>query len=448
MDKSIQVSEQGFELRRLAEELALRHTPPQSVDLENLLPDWALEMVHELRVHQIELELQNEELRSAQKALEETHARYFDFYHSAPIGYFSLSESGVIRDVNLFAASRLGVPRMALMQQPFNKFVSREDQDDFYLHHKNLSGPGSSEQLDVRLVRSDGSEFWVHLEAAVVQNADGSSFIQMSMRELETKASLNHQTQLLEPVPFQPTWMHALFPGLSAPQTVPPSPPVPPKKDRVVPSIGRLHRISEIRDARVKDIAGVVAVHMASFQNFFLTFLGRRFLSHLYLEVTREPGAVFLVATSPENEIIGFAAGVPDLGAFYQRLARRKWLTFGLSSMRAAILQPSIIPRLWRSLGASRLAAHASYPATLMSLAVIPNQKRTGIGKRLIMRYLSRLKRDGVLGVCLTTDRDGNAPVLAFYEKLGFTRTREYCTREGRWICEFSIHPQECLIDP
>lgn len=444
MDKWVTTADQSFELRQLAEDLALRHAPPPSVDLETLLPVWVVEMVHELRVHQIELELQNEELRRSQNILEESQARYFNFYHSAPIGYLSLSESGVIQEANLYAASRLGVPRMALLRQPFSKFIFREDQDSFYLLHRKLSAIGSSENLDIRLVRENGSEFWAHLEAVVAQEVDGSLFIQMSMKELEPKVDIGLSPPLRESIPFQPTWMHALFPdlipGLADPSTRE-------KDDGSAPSWGSSHRIDPIRFARASDISGVVDVHMASFQNFFLTFLGRSFLSHLYREVAHEPGAVFLVATSPENGVIGFAAGVPDLGAFYQRLTRRKWFTFGLSSLRAALMRPSIIPRLWRALGASRFADRASYPTALISLAVTPMHKRTGVGHRLMMRFLSMMRGDAAQGVCLTTDRDSNAPALAFYEKLGFKKTREYCTREGRWVCEFSIHPQECSID-
>ena len=93
-------------------------------------------MLHELRVHQIELEMQNEELRRAQAELDAARARYFDLYDLAPVGYCTLSEQGLILEANLTAATLLGVARGALVKQPFTRFILKEDQDIYYLHRK------------------------------------------------------------------------------------------------------------------------------------------------------------------------------------------------------------------------------------------------------------------------------------------------------------------------
>lgn len=69
------------------------------------------DLLHELQVHQIELEMQNEELRRAQSALDVERARYFDLFELAPVGYLSLGEGGKVLEVNLTAASMLGVTR-------------------------------------------------------------------------------------------------------------------------------------------------------------------------------------------------------------------------------------------------------------------------------------------------------------------------------------------------
>ncbi|NWJ42567.1 MAG: GNAT family N-acetyltransferase [Geothrix sp.] len=178
---------------------------------------------------------------------------------------------------------------------------------------------------------------------------------------------------------------------------------------------------------------------MASFQNFFLTFLGRAFLELLYREIARERGGAFLVATSPEGAVVGFAAGVPHLSRFYRKLARERWFSFGLASIQAAVRRPAIIPRLWRALRASEASGLSPCPAVLMSIAVAPGTKRSGIGKALVRHFLACMARNGAPHICLTTDRDDNAPTLGFYEALGFWRVREFQTPEGRWICEFMI---------
>jgi len=79
-------------------------------------------VLHDLRVHQIELEMQNEELRRTQADLEASRARYFDLYDLAPVGYFTISERGLILEANLTAATLLGVARGALIKQPLTRF--------------------------------------------------------------------------------------------------------------------------------------------------------------------------------------------------------------------------------------------------------------------------------------------------------------------------------------
>jgi two-component system cell cycle sensor histidine kinase/response regulator CckA len=89
-------------------------------------------IVHELKVHQIELEMQNEELRRTQLELEHVKARYFDIYDLAPEGYLIVSEKGLIVESNLTAAKMLGQPRIKLINQRLTHYICKEDQDTYY----------------------------------------------------------------------------------------------------------------------------------------------------------------------------------------------------------------------------------------------------------------------------------------------------------------------------
>lgn len=87
------------------------------------------ELLHELRVHQIELEMQNEQLRLAQLALEESRDHYVDLYLFAPVGYLTLTRAGRIADINLAGASLLGLERKQLLLQRFDQFVAPADME-------------------------------------------------------------------------------------------------------------------------------------------------------------------------------------------------------------------------------------------------------------------------------------------------------------------------------
>src|SRR6185436_11220878 len=167
-------NDEGRALRQRAEatvrEKAAR--PPESCD--DLSPEEARRMLHELRVHQIELEMQNEELRRAQVELDAERARYFDLYDLAPVGYCTCSEQGLILQANLSAATLLGVARSALVKQPISRFIVPEDADAFYLLRKELLETGEPRSRELRMVKRDGSLFWAHLVASVAVDVGGA----------------------------------------------------------------------------------------------------------------------------------------------------------------------------------------------------------------------------------------------------------------------------------
>lgn len=124
--------------------------------------------LHELLVHQIELEMQNEELRRTQAELEAMRAKYFDLYDLAPIGYVTLNAKGMVLETNVTFANMLGVPRGMLLNQPFSRFINKEDQDIYYRHHKKIAATGMRQECELRLKKADETTFWVKIEAVPV----------------------------------------------------------------------------------------------------------------------------------------------------------------------------------------------------------------------------------------------------------------------------------------
>jgi PAS domain S-box-containing protein len=159
------------ELRQRAENQAA----PLPEGGEGLSPAATRLMFHELRVHQIELEMQNAELRRAHAELDAVRARYFDLYDLAPVGYVTVSEAGLILEANLAADALLGVVRSARAGKPvFSGFILKEDQGNYYLFRKCLFETGQPQTCELRMVKKDGAVFWVHLAATVTQDAGGS----------------------------------------------------------------------------------------------------------------------------------------------------------------------------------------------------------------------------------------------------------------------------------
>ena len=178
------------ELRKHAEKIARKKEAQSPEDLASLSPDEIRQILHELRVHQIELEMQNEELRLAQAELDAARARYFDLYDLAPVGYFTVSEKGLILEANLTAATQLGCTRNALVKLPITRFILKEDQDIYYMYRKRLIKTGMPQECELRMLDNDGTMHWAHLAASVVQDADGASVGRIVMSDITERKKL------------------------------------------------------------------------------------------------------------------------------------------------------------------------------------------------------------------------------------------------------------------
>jgi PAS domain S-box-containing protein len=170
--KKVKENQGESELRRRAEEKLTEKTNG-SGDLSGASPERMATLIHELQVHQIELEMQNDELRRIQGELEKTRDKYSHLYDFAPVGYFTLNEKGIIEEANLSCATILGVERSSLIGKPISRFIFKDDQDVFYLHQKTLFEANAKQVCELRLVRRDRTQFHAQLESIVVKNSKG-----------------------------------------------------------------------------------------------------------------------------------------------------------------------------------------------------------------------------------------------------------------------------------
>ena len=161
-------------LRRQAEDTL---TAREALAPHTLGPEETERLVHELRVHQIELEMQNEELRRAHEELEVSRARFVHLYDFAPVGYVTVSESGLILEANLTASTLLGMVRSKLVRKPLTRFILTEDQDIYYRHRMALLDTGESQTCELRLLHTDGQPFWARLEATTARDGENGLLV-------------------------------------------------------------------------------------------------------------------------------------------------------------------------------------------------------------------------------------------------------------------------------
>ena len=182
-------------LRQQAEGIVSGQVAEATASLKALSPAVVLKLMHELQVHQVELEMQNEELRKTQTLLEEARDRYFDLYDLAPISYCTVSEKGVILEANLAAAELLGEPRSELIGQRISHYISKEFQDTYYLCRKLLYANGGQQGCELLLTTVDGKELWIYMTLKATVDSKGDTVQRMVLSDI-TEAKILARTML------------------------------------------------------------------------------------------------------------------------------------------------------------------------------------------------------------------------------------------------------------
>lgn len=186
-------------LRAQAEAAIDAQGSPAVIPRAELTAEQTQRLLHELGVHQIELEMQNEELRRTQTDLSQARARYFDLYQMAPLGYCTLSAQGQIQQANLAAASMLGLTVGALRNKSLTAFIDPQDQDVYYLYRRQPVQAGSPPPCELRMVRNDGALLWVQLVTTVAEDENGTPELRVAMSEVtqhkQVEAALRESMQ-------------------------------------------------------------------------------------------------------------------------------------------------------------------------------------------------------------------------------------------------------------
>ncbi|PKG98671.1 EAL domain-containing protein [Paraglaciecola sp. MB-3u-78] len=198
-DKS---SSSDIDLRQRAEDIASRIDDAQQENIGVLSALEVQQIVYDLRVHKIQLEMQNEELRTAQSNIEISQARYFELYNMSPVGYCTLNETGIIQEANLTIATMLDIPRNQLVRKSFSRFVFKADKDNFYLKTKKLLVNQQTMSCDLRMLTSNKGTLWVHLTSTSRKKADGTVELHLGVSNI-TEQRLIQQQQRIAAIAFE-----------------------------------------------------------------------------------------------------------------------------------------------------------------------------------------------------------------------------------------------------
>jgi PAS domain S-box-containing protein len=151
------------ELRKRAEQ---RLTTGGKWDIARMTTEDVATMLYELETHQVELEMQNEEMHKLQEQLVEMRDQYATLYNCAPVGYVTMDEKGLIMQANLTFAKVLDVPEGQLINQPLSEFIVADDQDTYYAHLRESLDAKDGQTCALHLRKPEGQTLWVRLRTA------------------------------------------------------------------------------------------------------------------------------------------------------------------------------------------------------------------------------------------------------------------------------------------
>jgi PAS domain S-box-containing protein len=188
MTNRISPAERLAELRRLAEArdktiaAGTRRTPSKQDEL-----------VHDLQVHQIELEMQNEQLFNTQELLHESLEKYADLYNFAPVGYITLGRDGLILETNLTFSSQLNLERAGLINTSLGTYIAREDRSIFQSHLDLVFSSHESQTCELRLEKPKGPIFYIQLVSIAVEDGESTELCRTSVTDITVRREVEKE---------------------------------------------------------------------------------------------------------------------------------------------------------------------------------------------------------------------------------------------------------------
>ena len=150
-------------------------------------------LVHDLQVHQIELEMQNEELYNTQELLNESLEKYADLYNFAPVGYITLDRNGLILETNLTFSSQIDREKSRLLNTPLGFYVAAEDRAKFQFHLEHVYTSRERQTCELRLDKSSGPELYVQLVSILVHDGDGTGLCRTSVTDISARIDIEKE---------------------------------------------------------------------------------------------------------------------------------------------------------------------------------------------------------------------------------------------------------------
>jgi PAS domain S-box-containing protein len=172
----------GF--RRKAEEIIRGKAAARPKISETISPDDMLRLLHEMQVQQVELEIQNEELRLAREDADRMRKQAADLYEFIPVGCIALDHKGRIVNANLSTTTLLGVDRSALIMEPLGRYIAPEFQDSYHLKKQAALDDIGPHVCELQMIKGDGSLLWVRLDCRTGVDSEGNKIFRCVLSDI------------------------------------------------------------------------------------------------------------------------------------------------------------------------------------------------------------------------------------------------------------------------